>query len=289
MRKFLPQVRLHSPGYQTGTTRMLWISVAFVVGAVAAAALGLGLVSLLSLPAREGDNKNAWDVGHGVIQLFAAQTPTWIEPDAARVPSYDIAKVLAPLTTGYAFATTAIVLLTDRWRRLRARLAHGHTVVCGGGRAGVYLSRLLAQRGTTVLVGNDASSERVSMSLTRHIIPLSGDARDSVVLHRAGVQRAAEVFAIDEDADVNAAVAVTSKRLMAGIDRLINCYAFIDDATLQLALQARLLAGARQSSFQLHLLDRSQFRQRRDSFRASDRRGRQRCMGHRIADASLGR
>lgn len=253
----LPRLRLPAriPGVRT--TVLLPLSLLFAAAALSAAVLGL--IGILQVEERRDLDLDGWDVAHGVVQLFTGQTPTALADDDTDVPlAYDIAKAIAPMSTAYAFVATATVLLSERWRLLRARRARDHVIVCGGGRTGVFLSRALAADGPTVLVDHAAATEQVTTSLVRGIIPLSGDARDDVVLQRASLPRARAVFAIADAADVNAAVATTARTLVLARATPLDCYALIDDPELQIALQARFLGTEDTSAFRLHLLERDQ-------------------------------
>lgn len=257
MRKVLPRLRLPTNVPRVGTSWLLGISLAFTAAAIIGGVLGL--IGVLALNAQGRHHLNPWDISHGVIQLYTGQSPIWLDPSEDQPTTYDIAKVIAPMSTGYAFVATAAVLLSNRWRLLRAKMARDQSLVCGGGRTGVFLARYLAGKGTTtILIDLDASSERVVTSLVKGIIPISGEARDPVVLQRAGIRRAAEIFAIDEAAEVNAAVAISAKRLAGDRDRPLTCYAVMGDPELQVALQARLLSAVGSPRFRLHLLAKDQ-------------------------------
>lgn len=224
-------------------------------------ALPLGIAGLVNINEQRPVSWNFWDFAFGMIQLYTAETPSWADsPDSEiTVPfTYDVAKVIGPLSAAYAIVSTAAVVLGDRWRIVRARSARDHFIVCGGGRAGVALARALATDGTSVLVGQNVASQGISTSLVRRSIPLSGDPRDVVVLRRAGIERAREVFALDDLGDVNAAVAVSAKAASLNRKGSLICFAVIDNPDLQLTLQARLLGRASLSHLEVHLLDRHQ-------------------------------
>ncbi len=253
MTGLLTRFRTPPEAERLGTPWLLALSVLFGLAAVAGGVLGL--VGVLRIDAQQGYDLNAFDVLQGVVALYSGGSPAWLAPSTPLPPSYDVARVVAPLSTGYVLAATVSVLLAERWRLVRARLARGHSVVCGAGRPGVLLARALAREGTTVLVAVDASSRPVLTSLVRRVVPVSGDPRDVVVLRRAGVARARRLFALDAAGDTNAAVAVAAKRLVRNDRRPLDCYALIEDPELQITLQALLLSTVTAPSFRLHLVD----------------------------------
>ena len=220
--------------------------------------LPLGLVGLATINTAQQFDWNVWNFTFEMIQIYTAQSPGWLDSTTPVPLSYDMAQVLGPLSTGYALFSTAAVVLGDRSRALRARVAHGHVIVCGTGRAGVELTRSVATVARCVLVGQDVASPKTSTSLVRRTLALSGDPRDTVVLRRAGVRRAREIFAVDDRGDVNAAVAVAAKRATLTRHGVLQCFAVIDNPDLQLTLQARLLGRVSSSHLDVHLLDRHQ-------------------------------
>lgn len=244
-----------SPG-RTGDSTLIVLVALFV--AIAVTSFVLGLSGLLAIRGQAQPRLSPWDIALGMIHIYSGQTPDWQRQGLPLPLRYKIAEVLGPVSTGYALLSGAAVLLTTQVRLLRARLARGHSIVCGGDRAGVGLVRGLAQHATAVLVNLDASSDGTSASLVRRVIPISGDPRDGLVLRRAGVQRAREIFAVAEADDVNASIALATRAAVAGRTDALSCYALVGDRDLHLTLQARILAAAPHPTFELHLIDRHQ-------------------------------
>lgn len=125
----------------------------------------------------------------------------------------------------YAFSTiTSIVVeghLSTALRRRRMQREidklSGHYVVCGGGHAGGVIAIELKRTGRTcVVIDTDAESlvrlvERAGDGPGIHTI--AGDATEDEVLKRAGVERAAGVFAVLGKDQDNAFVALSAKGL----------------------------------------------------------------------------
>jgi Trk K+ transport system NAD-binding subunit len=257
MRRILPRLRADIGVPRVAGNGVLLVTAVFVVLAITASVLGV--IGLLQLRQQTTPTPSWLALATAFLGLFANQPLSWIQPGQDLPASYEIARFLAPVSIGYVFVTSAAVILSEKWRLLRARLARGHSIVVGGGRRGVLLSRSLAQQGAKVVfVDIAASSEGVGASLVRRVIPLSGDPMDVVVLRRAGVERAAEIFAVADDGEVNASVVLTSRELRAPIERTFTCFAQVDDSDLYAALEARLLSLSQARQFRVSLIDTHQ-------------------------------
>lgn len=124
----------------------------------------------------------------------------------------------------YAFSTITSVIvegdLTDAFRRRRMQKdidrLEGHYLVCGAGHAGsVIASELLRTQRPFVLIDKDPGhlakfTERVGDG---RYFTIEGDATADEVLKRAGVERAAGVFAVLHTDQDNAFVALSAKGL----------------------------------------------------------------------------
>lgn len=136
---------------------------------------------------------------------------------------FTIAIALAGIgTMTYLFsAVTAFVLETNLnrtlWRRrvlTKIRHLSDHYVVCGAGRVGSYVIDELRTNGRRFVV---IESERETFD--RHLekdptlLILEGDAADDELLERAGIDRAAGVFAITGDDSKNLVISLSAKQL----------------------------------------------------------------------------
>ena len=124
--------------------------------------------------------------------------------------------------TWYIFSTfTAFILETNlnqayRRRRMESTIAalNGHYIVCGIGRVGGYVAdELLKTKREFVVVDMDPANLEAHEARTGHRILLHGDASEDEVLRRAGVDRAAGVFAVTNDDSKNLVVSLSAKQL----------------------------------------------------------------------------
>lgn len=122
----------------------------------------------------------------------------------------------------YLFSTfTAFILETNlnqayRRKRMESHIDRlsGHYIVCGIGRVGSYVADELVrtERDFVVIEASEAAiaahEERTGRRLWIH-----GDAADDTLLERAGIARAAGVFAVTGDDAKNLVVSLSSKQL----------------------------------------------------------------------------
>jgi voltage-gated potassium channel len=124
--------------------------------------------------------------------------------------------------TWYLFSTfTAFILETNvnqAYRRLRMERTiaalSGHYIVCGVGRVGGYVAdELIKTERPFVVIDTSADTLAAHEERTGHRIQLHGDAADDELLVRAGVARAAGVFAVTGDDSKNLVVSLSAKQL----------------------------------------------------------------------------
>ncbi|MEU9451789.1 RyR domain-containing protein [Streptomyces sp. NPDC048277] len=160
----------------------------------------------------------------------------------------DVARYAAPLTTVYALAEAVRILGAGELLRLRMARLRGHCVVCGSGGTARMLAARLRAAGRTVVVVSTAGSDDGVLSVV-------GDVRRPETLRRAGVVRAAAVYACDEDYGANVLTAATVRDLVARSAAPPRVHAAVADQELCTALQARHLVGTAQGRVRLDFFD----------------------------------
>jgi voltage-gated potassium channel len=124
--------------------------------------------------------------------------------------------------TWYLFSTfTAFILETNlnqayRRRRMERTISalNGHYIVCGIGRVGSYVAdELLKTEREFVVIDANPEKLQAHEERTGHHVQLHGDAADDEVLVRAGIARAAGVFAVTGDDSKNLVVSLSTKQL----------------------------------------------------------------------------
>lgn len=123
----------------------------------------------------------------------------------------------------YGFSTIAAIIiegdLSEAFRRRRmekdiAKLS-GHFVVCGAGHTGGVICAELKKTGRDFVVVDQAPAavEKLKERLNAEFLHVEGDGTEDEVLRRAGVERAAGVFAVLSTDQDNAFVVLSAKGL----------------------------------------------------------------------------
>jgi voltage-gated potassium channel len=126
---------------------------------------------------------------------------------------------------------TALVVegqLTESFRRRRMEKIAGsykdHYIVCGLGRVGTYIANELhSTRRPHVVVDVSKSNLGASLESFGDEVFIEGDATDSDILLKAGVEKAAGLFAVAGDDNQNLVVSLTAKQLNPKLRVVARC------------------------------------------------------------------
>ena len=152
----------------------------------------------------------------GFAEVVDVSRTPWGRPFTMAVAFIGIA------ATWYLFSTfTAFILETNlnqayRRRRMERTISalNGHYIVCGIGRVGGYVAdELLKTEREFVVIDSNPETLAAHEERTGHRVQLHGDAADDDLLVRAGVARAAGVFAVTGDDSKNLVVSLSTKQL----------------------------------------------------------------------------
>lgn len=199
-----------------------WMILA-VVGVVAAVLGAIGYHEHLDQP-------SIGDLVFNTFKLFLFNAPT-----GPGLPvELEIARFLAPLTTGYAALTGLAQLFGDRVQQMRIPLMRNHVVVCGLGFAGTVFLRRLREAGIGVVaVELDADNPLIDVCRGLRIPVVVGDAQLERTLRAAGAHRASRLLAVCPDDAVNAEIIAVARRLAASrAHGELRCLARISDPDL---------------------------------------------------------
>lgn len=211
-----------------------------VFAVIGVLALILGYIGLDQYLA-EGDDPGARDpfnLMYGTLQLFVLGADP-LETATEFPPALQIARFAAPIVTLYAVVEAARLLLSSELRRLRARRASGHVVVCGDTSVARTLAYRLHLSGRRVVVVRTQPIGPLELR-RRTLLGVQGDGRDPDVLRGAGVARAAVLYACADTSAANLAIAAAAARV-ASERNDIALYAQIHEPEWALTLQARRL------------------------------------------------
>ncbi|MDG4797563.1 RyR domain-containing protein [Micromonospora sp. WMMD1082] len=225
-----------------------WLRVVFAVIGVFASVLGyIGLERLSEV--RPDAIADRYDILYYDLQLFFLSAELFEEPGPYPW-QLQVARFVAPLFTLLAVAEAGRLLLAAEIRRLRARRASGHAVVCGDSQFAHMLADRLYADGERVVVVRSEPFGPLEYRRRRYL-GVVGDATSVEVLRGAGLSRAHTVYACTDDADRNHAIANTANRLIQDRRHPPRVYVQVHDPEMCLSLQARRLGAAGSSRLRL--------------------------------------
>src|SRR4051812_30407602 len=204
------------------------------LAAAIAFALGwMGYTEYLSDLYAEGAIKHppqATDIAYNTFKLFLMGSPA-----TTGLPvKIEIARILAPVVSGWAALSGLALLFHDRFQQLRIPLMRGHVVICGLGYVGRLFGDRLRQAGHQVVVVElDAANPLLEACRSWRSPVVVGDARLERTLREAGVQRAAQLLAVCPDDAVNTEIVAVARRLPASRRKgQLRCLARIGNPAL---------------------------------------------------------
>ncbi|SCF45404.1 TrkA-N domain-containing protein [Micromonospora matsumotoense] len=219
-------------------------------GVIGVAALILGYVGFESLlRTRPETVHDRFDVLYYDLQLFVFGAEPFQNPGPYPW-QLQVARFAAPLFTLLAVAEASRLLLAAESRRLRARRAHDHVLVCGDSQFAHMLADRLFADGERVIVVRSTPFGPLEYRRRRYL-GVIGDPTSAEVLRGAGLPRAHTIYACAEDDDRNHAIANTASRLVRGGRQPPRVYVLVNDSEMCLSLQARRLGAAGSSRLRL--------------------------------------
>jgi voltage-gated potassium channel Kch len=231
--------------------RRFWKRVQWpLIALLAFAALILGFVGFTGYFSALGEPRSSLDVLYLTLQLFVLESGAVWGPVTWEL---QVARLLAPAVAGYAALGALAILFRDQFERFRIRFFRGHIVICALGRKGSLLAKSLRQRGDRVVViEEDAENDLIETAREYRAVVLIGDARDPVVLRKAGVGRASHLIAASGNDGVNAEIAVRARDLVsARRGPPLSCLVHIVDPELCSLLRMQEIGRPKGAPFRL--------------------------------------
>jgi len=222
--------------------RLGWVFEWPTIGVCAVLSIVLGYIGFAQMYEALGEEQDFWGTLYPSLQLFVMESGAVTGPVTWPL---QVARFLAPAVTMATAAKALAVVFGEQLRRVRLRLTHDHTVVCGLGRKGLLVAEALAHGGErVVVVEKDESNTYVLGVRERGVAVVLGDAAEADVLRRARVPQARRVLAVCGDDGVNASVAVHARELCCDrATRPLDCVVHIVDDNLCRLLKEQELRG----------------------------------------------
>jgi voltage-gated potassium channel len=164
-------------------------------------------------------------IGYGeIIDLSASPNGRIFTMAIATLGIANVAYTTSKLT---AFILESEINEVLRRRRMQERIdaMSGHYIVCGIGRVGVNVAHELVVTGRK-FVALDESAAAVALFHEKYpdAFAMHGDAQDDELLKRAGVARAAGVFAVTGDDGGNVLITLSAKQLGPQARLVARCH-----------------------------------------------------------------
>jgi hypothetical protein len=172
----------------------------------------------------------ATDIAYNTFKLFLMGSPA-----TTGLPvKIEIARILAPVVSGWAALSGLALLFHDRFQQLRIPLMRGHVVICGLGYVGNLFGDHLRKAGHQVVVVEiDSANPLLELCRSWRSPVIVGDARLERTLREAGVQRAAQLLAVCPTDAVNTEIVAVARLVPTGRRRIpLRCLARIGNPEL---------------------------------------------------------
>ncbi len=205
--------------------------------------LVLGTIGFMQLPT---EDYNFFDAFYRAITLFAfggAVSPP--------VPTtLQIARILAPILTGYAAVGTIFVLTREQARVAGIKLfVRDHVIVAGLGASGARLAYAVADKEPVVVIESDPTNERVATAPGRGVRVLRGLATERGLLRRAGIAHARSLVVLCGRDGTNVDVAAAAAEAVSHRRKRLTIFVHLADLDLwsSLAAEGPALGSGRDS------------------------------------------
>lgn len=183
-----------------------------IIGALALASIGLGIVGFRNYWAATGQSRSFWDVLYLTLQLFTLESGSVYGPAVGW--ELEVARLLAPGIAAIAAVKAFALVFREQLQLFRMRFVRGHVIICGLGRKGLRLARQLRAEGRRVVaIERDEGNDHIVQCRDLGVVVLPGDATDVEMLRKARLGEAACVVAVCGDDGANAEVAVHAREL----------------------------------------------------------------------------
>ncbi|MEU4679276.1 RyR domain-containing protein [Micromonospora sp. NPDC023737] len=218
-----------------------------IIGLVA---LVLGYIGFERLLEERPETAHDWyDLIYFDLQLFVLGAEPLQEPGPYPW-QLQVARFAAPLFTLLAVAEASRLLLAAEIRRVRARRARDHVLVCGDSQFAHMLADRLFADGERVVVVRSEPFGPLEYRRRRYL-GVVGDPTSAEVLRGAGLPLAQTIYACTDDDDRNHAIVNTASRLIQDRRQPPRAYVQVHDPEMCLSLQARRLGAAGSSRMRL--------------------------------------
>jgi voltage-gated potassium channel Kch len=216
--------------------------------------LTLGVIGFLQYSS-PGKQLPFWDSLYESLQLFSLQVS--FNTDIPIPTFLQIARFLSPAIAAYALAQAFMVVFKEQLELFRLVRTTNHFIICGLGQKGLLLTKNLRKVGQRVVViEHDSNNPHLEICRELGAIVIIGNARESKILLKAGIQQATHLIAVCSEDGTNVEVAEQAERLMQGYQRQpLKCTIHIADPYLWAILREREFAKEKASPIRVEMFN----------------------------------
>ncbi len=180
--------------------------------------LGIGALVLGTIGYLQMGKANGLTRPYGFLDALYRSVTLFAFGGTANPPvpvALQIARIIAPVLTGYAVIGTVLALAREQARVLAIRLfVRKHVVIAGLGSTGARLALALVDHEPVVVIESDSTNERHAAARLRGVWVLIGEATDDVLLRRAGLKHARTLVVSCGSDATNVDVAAAATRVI---------------------------------------------------------------------------
>ena len=157
-----------------------------------------------------------WDYIYLSLQLFVLQSSAF--EIGSKIPgALQVARFLSPAIGAYTLFQAFLEVFENQLHLLRLFVTWDHTIICGLGQKGLLLVRdQLKANQYVVVIERDSNNPGIDICRELGALVLIGDARDGMILRKAGVKRAKYLFVVCGEDGTNVETAEQAQRLVEG-------------------------------------------------------------------------
>jgi hypothetical protein len=224
---------------------------------VALAALILGMQGFIAYYDAAERPIRVLDSLYMSLKLFAMEF-TLVEMADVEIPTkLQLARWMAPAVTSFTLLRALLAAFRKQAHLFRLALIRNHVIIAGLGKKGLLLAQEFCELDyVVVVIEKEGSNRGLEVCADMGVITLIGDARDHVMLQKAGIKRARHLFAVCRDDGDNAEVAFQARAIIEKNKKsFLTAVIHITDSSLWTLLREQEIGKQSQNKFRLEFFN----------------------------------
>jgi hypothetical protein len=225
-----------------------------LIASLAVISILLGVIGFQKHAQHNGDSRSILSSFYSSLTLFVFEGGSVTSP----VPwELEVSRLLSPATTLYAALLGFAALFRDQLKNFGLPFLKKHAIICGLGQKGLNIAKDFHRNGRkVVIIEQDGNNPFLSLCRELDIIVLIGDARDDIVLRKAGVTKARNLIAVCGDDGINSDISVLAYKIVTGhVGSRLNCTIHVKDPDLWVFFRKQEFTSNQGDSFRLDIFN----------------------------------